>query len=61
LFADLLSQEVNDDNGEEPFSGIIKTISNEEEGVVTLLDGLKHPYQDGDFVVLSKVEGMEVL
>lgn len=38
---------------------IIKDITNEEEGLVTLLDGVKHPYQDGDYVVLSRVEGME--
>lgn len=38
---------------------MIKHISNEEEGLVTLLDGLKHPYQDGDYVLLSKIQGME--
>jgi hypothetical protein len=38
---------------------MIKHITNEEEGLVTLLDGVKHPYQDGDYVVLSKVVGME--
>jgi hypothetical protein len=27
---------------------------------VTLLDGVKHPYQDGDYVVLSRVDGMDV-
>lgn len=37
---------------------MIKNITNEEEGLVTLLDGLKHPYQDGDYIVLSRVEGM---
>lgn len=26
---------------------------------MTLLDGLKHPYQDGDYVLLSKIQGME--
>ena len=60
-FADLGSHEVNDDNGEEPFSGIIKHITNEEDGLVTLLDGVKHPYQDGDYVVLSQVEGMDTI
>ena len=43
-FADLGLHEVNDSNGEEPFEGIIKNISNEEEGLVTLMDGVKHPY-----------------
>jgi hypothetical protein len=59
-FADLGLHQVNDNNGEEPFEGIIKSISTEEEGLVTLHDGVKHPYEDGDFVVLSLVDGMEV-
>jgi hypothetical protein len=37
---------------------MIKSITIEEEGLVTLLDGIKHPYQDGDYIVLSRVEGM---
>lgn len=57
-FADLGTHEVNDKNGEEPFEGIIKNISNEEEGLVTLMDGVKHPYEDGDYIVLSLVNGM---
>lgn len=36
---------------------MIKNIS--EDGVVTLLDGIKHPYEDGDYIVLQKVEGMQ--
>jgi len=27
---------------------------------VTLLDGVKHPYEDGDHVVFSLVEGMDI-
>ena len=30
-------------------------------GLVTLLDGVKHPYQDGEYVVLSLVDGMDVV
>jgi hypothetical protein len=26
-----------------------------------LLEGVKHPYEDGDYIVLSKVEGMELI
>lgn len=37
--------EVVDKNGEDPTELMVKHISNEEEGVVTLLDGLKHPYE----------------
>ena len=40
---------------------MIKSITNEEEGVVTLLEGMKHPYQDGDYVVFSRVKGMELV
>ena len=29
-FADLIEHQVNDNNGEEPFEGIIKSITNEE-------------------------------
>lgn len=39
---------------------MIKSITCEEKGVVTLLDGVKHPYQDGDYIVLNKVKGMSI-
>lgn len=29
--------------------------------MVTLLDGVKHPYQDGDYVVINLVQGMETI
>jgi hypothetical protein len=29
---------------------MIKSISNEEKGIVTLLPGVKHPYEDGDII-----------
>lgn len=45
--------EVLDKNGEEASEVIIKNITNEEEGLVTLLQGAKHPYEDGEFVTLS--------
>lgn len=38
---------------------MIKHISNEEEGLVTLLDGVKHPYEDGDYIALTRIEGMK--
>lgn len=60
-FADLGLHTINDDNGEEPFEGIVKSISCAQQGLVTLLDGIKHPYQDGDYVVFSKVQGMELI
>lgn len=53
--------EVVDKNGDDPVECIIQNISNEEEGIVKLLDGVKHPYEDGDSIVITQVEGMEDL
>lgn len=59
-FSDLGKQfSIEDPTGEEPFEGMIKEISCNSEGIVKLLDGVKHPYQDGDFIVIDKVEGMK--
>lgn len=51
--------EVLDKNGEEPVEVMIKDIEISERGLVTLLDGAKHSYEDGEAVVLSQVEGMK--
>lgn len=53
--------EVIDKNGEDPVECMISNITNEENGVVTLLPGLKHPYEDGDTVIFREVEGMDSL
>lgn len=55
------SFEVLDKNGEDPTEVMIESISNAERGLVTLLKGSKHPYEDGDVVTLSKVDGMSNL
>ena len=39
--------EVLDKNGEQPVEVMIKNIECSENGLVTLLDGSKHPYEDG--------------
>ena len=39
--------EVLDKNGEEPVEVMIKDIECSERGLVTLLDGAKHSYEDG--------------
>lgn len=44
--------EITDANGEEPVEIIIKNISNEEKGIVKLPEGFKHPYEDGEYVVI---------
>jgi hypothetical protein len=36
-----------DKNGEEPVEVIVKSISSASNGLVTLLDGVKHPFEDG--------------
>jgi len=50
--------EVLDKNGEDPTEVMIESITNAERGVVTLLKGSKHPYEDGDVVTINKVDGM---
>lgn len=47
--------EVLDQNGEDLQDVMIKSISNEEEGLVELLPITKHKFQDGDEVVFSGV------
>lgn len=34
---------------------MIKSITNAEKGIVTLLPGAKHPYEDGEHIILSEV------
>lgn len=50
-----------DKNGEDPVEVMIESITNAEKGVVTLLKGSKHPYEDGDVVTISKVDGMNTV
>jgi len=50
---------VEDKTGDDPVEVNISKISNEEKGLVTLLEGLKHPYEDNDLVLITSVEGME--
>jgi hypothetical protein len=51
---------VLDKNGEELIDCMIKSISNEEHGLVELLPNAKHKFEDGDEVLFTKVEGMEL-
>ncbi|KAL4506801.1 hypothetical protein ABPG72_001222 [Tetrahymena utriculariae] len=61
LFNDFGDQfEVIDKNGEDPQEVMIKNITNAEKGVVTLLPGVKHPFEDGEHVIFSEVLGMEL-
>ena len=53
--------EVLDRNGEDLQDVMIRNISNEEEGLVELLPNIKHKFEDGDEVLITQVEGMQVL
>eukprot|EP00347_Sterkiella_histriomuscorum_P007708 403347869 len=53
---------VLDKDGEELQEVLIKDISYEEKSnssIVTLLEGYKHRYQDGDIVTLKEIQGMQ--
>jgi ubiquitin-activating enzyme E1 len=47
-----------DKNGEEAQEVMVSSITVEEVGKVTLLEGVKHTLEDGDTIILRGVEGM---
>lgn len=51
---------VVDKNGETLQDCMIQSITNEEEGLVTCLKGIKHGYEDGDAVMITEVKGMKL-
>jgi ubiquitin-activating enzyme E1 len=52
--------EILDKNGEDLQDTMIQSISNEEAGLVELLQNQKHKLEDGDEVLIQEVEGMEL-
>ena len=50
---------VFDHNGERCLSAIVTSISQAEEGVVTVTDEKRHGFEDGDWIQFKEVEGME--
>ncbi|TGO51147.1 hypothetical protein BOTNAR_0366g00060 [Botryotinia narcissicola] len=50
---------VLDPTGEAPVSGIVAGI--DEEGLVSALDETRHGLEDGDYVTLTEMEGLEAL
>uniref|UniRef100_M4DP97 E1 ubiquitin-activating enzyme n=2 Tax=Brassica campestris TaxID=3711 RepID=M4DP97_BRACM len=52
---------VLDVDGEEPHTGIIASISNENQAFISCVDDERLEFQDGDLVVFSEVEGMTEL
>ena len=51
---------VHDTNGEESEEVILSNISNDEKGTIVVLKGTKHPFSDGDYILISEVEGMQL-
>lgn len=49
---------VYDNNGEQPLSALVASISKEVEAVVTCLDEHRHGFEDGDYVRFNEVLGM---
>ncbi|KAA1074144.1 hypothetical protein PGT21_008632 [Puccinia graminis f. sp. tritici] len=52
---------VLDTTGEQPVSGMVVSIENSSEGLVTTLDESRHGLEDGDYVSFTEVEGMDAL
>ncbi|XP_057433289.1 ubiquitin-activating enzyme E1 1-like isoform X2 [Lotus japonicus] len=52
---------VVDVDGEDPHTGIIASISNDNPALVSCVDDERLEFQDGDFVVFSEVHGMKEL
>lgn len=51
---------VVDQTGEQPLSGMVVSIEEAEDALVTCLDETRHGLEDGDFVRFSEVEGMNI-
>ena len=52
---------VHDVDGEDPHTGIIASISNDDPALITCVDDERLEFQDGDLVVFSEVCGMTEL
>jgi len=52
---------VQDTNGEPPSSLMVASISQENPGIVTVTDDHRIPFEDGEFVTFTEVQGMTEL
>jgi len=52
---------VNDPNGEQPFTALVAAITQENPGIVTVVDDQRLPFDDGEMVTFSEVQGMTEL
>lgn len=50
--------QVHDQDGEQPRSTMIASITKDIDGIVTCIDETKHGFQEGDYVTFSEVQGM---
>ncbi|KAH8234400.1 hypothetical protein KR038_009109 [Drosophila bunnanda] len=50
-----------DQDGAQPVSTMIASITHDGQGVVTCLDETRHGFNDGDYVTFSEVQGMQEL
>eukprot|EP00271_Cylindrocystis_brebissonii_P015800 TRINITY_DN38822_c0_g1_i1.p1 TRINITY_DN38822_c0_g1~~TRINITY_DN38822_c0_g1_i1.p1 ORF type:complete len:1057 (+),score=227.94 TRINITY_DN38822_c0_g1_i1:231-3401(+) len=55
------SFKVIDTDGEDPFAGIVASVSNDNPALVTCVDDERLHFEDGDLVTFSEVRGMEHL
>ncbi|PRP82322.1 ubiquitin activating enzyme E1, partial [Planoprotostelium fungivorum] len=62
IFCDFGKQfTVTDSDGEQPVSLIVANISQENPGIVTVVDDARIPFEDGEYVTISEVQGMTEL
>lgn len=52
---------IYDQDGTQPISTMIASITHDAQGVVTCLDETRHGFNDGDYVTFSEVQGMQEL
>ncbi|KAJ7499196.1 ubiquitin activating enzyme [Mycena latifolia] len=50
-----------DPTGEQPLTGMIVSVEQDADGLVTCLDETRHGLEDGDFVTFTEVQGMTEL
>lgn len=62
IFCDFgINFQVYDQDGEQPKSTMLASITKEIDGIVACIDETKHGFQDGDYVTFSEVQGMTEL
>ncbi|KAH8405459.1 hypothetical protein KR215_000197 [Drosophila sulfurigaster] len=52
---------IYDQDGAQPISTMIASVTHDAQGVVTCLDETRHGFNDGDYITFSEVQGMQQL